>query len=455
LFCPARSESWWGSATDLALEEEDSFDIDSGAADDTLREEVPWHVMVSAMKSNQKLVPSTGGSKRKYYSMVTTGNISRKFSHESKAVRMEVDNKRKREERNRQKKEAGEAAVARSKPSDIRNYFGTTKLNLTASMYPSVLALLSPSPNFTEELQDLRKELDAAVALLRRQMCVTGEVPAMQALSARDRLQLLQKEMVQTQNVAMAILLQAYLKFEEYLRDGKSDLTAGRLVAKNFYTRETRANAAQNKHTQCYWYRYRARALIVGFRYFMTTGKLMSERRGRCKGKSLIHDPVVKRWCAEIISAMPNAWSARTFRDKVSMKLFTEGLIVEGCKIGRSTATYYLHELGMELVCPKKGIYKDGHERPDTVLARKLYTERLNTYKDRECSYTGDNLQTLVPPTDLTSPEVIRVYHDECSYASHEGALSLWVPKGRDAKYKKPRGQTVMCSGTTVSLFTW
>jgi hypothetical protein len=72
LFCPARSESWWGSATDLALEEEDCFDIDSGAADNTLHEEVPWHVMVSAIKSNQKLVPSTGGSKRKYYSMVTT-----------------------------------------------------------------------------------------------------------------------------------------------------------------------------------------------------------------------------------------------------------------------------------------------------------------------------------------------------------------------------------------------
>jgi hypothetical protein len=116
---------------------------------------------------------------------------------------------------------------------------------------------------------------------------------------------------------------------------------------------------------------------------------------------------------------------------------------------------YYLHDLfvGMELVCPKKGIYKDGHERPDTVQARKVYTERLSTFKGRESSYTGDKLQTLMPPTDATSPEVIRVYHDECSYASHEGALSLWVPKGRQAKYKKPRGQTVMCSGETVYVF--
>jgi hypothetical protein len=72
------------------------------------------------------------------------------------------------------------------------------KEKLTASMYPSVLALLYPLPNFAEELQDLREELDAAVALMRRQMCITGEVPAMQAMSARERLQLLQSEMIKT-----------------------------------------------------------------------------------------------------------------------------------------------------------------------------------------------------------------------------------------------------------------
>ncbi len=61
---------------------------------------------------------------------------------------------------------------------------------------------------------------------------------------------------------------------------------------------------------------------------------------------------------------------------------------MEGCKIGRSTATYYLHELGMELVCPKKGIYKNGHERPDTVLARKLYTEMAT--RDLNCDVAED-----------------------------------------------------------------
>ena len=101
----------------------------------------------------------------------------------------------------------------------------------------------------------------------------------------------------------------------------------------------------------------------------------------------------------------------------------------------------------MELVTPQKGIYKDGHERPDTVIARKEYTAKLSVFKDREVSFTGEQLQTLVPPRDTFLPEVIRVYHDECCYASHEGALSLWLPRGTQAGYKKPRGQIVMCSG--------
>ncbi len=192
-------------------------------------------------------------------------------------------------------------------------------------------------------------------------------------------------------------MFQAYLKYEEHLRNGKSDLIAGRLVAQNLYSKETRSNASNNNHTRLYWYRYRARALIVGYRYFLTTGKMLPENRGRCKGTSLTHDPVVQCWCREIIGDLPKAWSARTFRDKVSEKFLSGGI---GARIiGRCTATYFLHELGMELFSPKKKIYKDGHERPDTVVARKEYIAKLNVFKDREISFTGGQLQTLVPHT--------------------------------------------------------
>ncbi len=85
--------------------------------------------------------------------------------------------------------------------------------------------------------------------------------------------------------------------------------------------------------------------------------------------------------------------------------------------------------------------------------ARKVYTSVLNSFKDRdeedrdERSYSGDKLQTEIPPKATISPGVISIYHDECIYASHEGALTLWVPDHRDPTYKKPRGAVVMCPG--------
>ncbi len=90
-------------------------------------------------------------------------------------------------------------------------------------------------------------------------------------------------------------------------------------------------------------------------------------------------------------------------------------------KIGRSTATYFLRELGMVLVRPKKGIYKDGHERPDTVVKRRHYTSVLDELKKRERTYKGVELQIEVLAEDTLEREVVRVYHDECIYQYNYG----------------------------------
>ena len=262
----------------------------------------------------------------------------------------------------------------------------------------------------------------------------------------------------------------AYIKFEEYLREGNGDSTggfselkAGRIIAKTVFPRgkKTRKNASQNEINKKYWYRYRARSIITGYRYLVATGCLMPEQRGKCKGTSLIHDPHVRHICFDIIARLGQTWSARTFRDKVSADLYSNGMIKEGKKIGRSTATYYLRQLGMlnspsylqmaeltisimhiivgmVLVHPKKGIYKDGHERPDTVVYRRQYIANLKALKSRERTYTGDDLNTVVTPEHSCNAEVVRVYHDECIYASHEGAIQCWVVDGTDGKYKKP-----------------
>ncbi len=124
---------------------------------------------------------------------------------------------------------------------------------------------------------------------------------------------------------------------------------------------------------------------------------------------------------SKVIAQLGATWSARTFRDRISVKLYESGYLKPGTKIGRATATYFLRTIGMVLVHPKKGIYKDGHERPDTIFYRKNYTAVLKAFQLRERSYEGKDLHKEVPPPS-NQQEAIRIYHDECIYAFHEFA---------------------------------
>ncbi len=165
----------------------------------------------------------------------------------------------------------------------------------------------------------------------------------------RSRLHDFKDSQEKTGNTKGAILANdVYLKFEEYLRLGNgvgqhargcSELKAGRLVAKTMFPRAklTRKNASLNRLTQQYWYRYHARTVITGYRHFLVTGCLLPETRGKCKGNSLIHNPNVNRYCLEIleiIGELGKTWSARTFRDKISAKLYSLGYLNDNKEIG-------------------------------------------------------------------------------------------------------------------------
>ena len=46
-------------------------------------------------------------------------------------------------------------------------------------------------------------------------------------------------------------------------------------------------------------------------------------------------------------------------------------------KIGMETSRKWLHEMGFEVLTPRKGIFIDGHEQEDVVEYRKVFLRRL------------------------------------------------------------------------------
>jgi hypothetical protein len=84
-----------------------------------------------------------------------------------------------------------------------------------------------------------------------------------------------------------ALQTHAFRRFESCIRvEGMSELQAGRYVAQHFYGDERDKRRKNVNSTGYQWYRYRARALIVGYRYFLATGTLLIDRQeGSLSGK--------------------------------------------------------------------------------------------------------------------------------------------------------------------------
>jgi hypothetical protein len=277
--------------------------------------------------------------------MVSVSNPTQLYKHEPKCVHKLNQRQRQQKVRARTRQKSLQDAAVNTSP--IHSFFQKeTELIQQQQTYQEEQAQQgegSFDDIMEEALADYATVLQGRVNNLDPKLCV-------QEKSVKDRLWEFRRNQEKTLNVKGTLLATAYLKFDEFLRlgsdDGKgsySELKAGRLVATTFFPRpqHQRKNASTNVSNKKQWYRYRARSVINGYRYFVATGCLLPESRGKCKGMSLVHDPIVRHYCFEIIERLGTTWSARTFRDRISAKLLASGYLKEEKK-NRKMYSYVL-----------------------------------------------------------------------------------------------------------------
>ena len=353
------TSGWWGPhpqqqaactngvTVDVSSGGEDIFHPEGSAVRDTLTgDDVLARLMVNGSRMK---------TAKRYRGLVSVNNQRALLKDESKAVQLHVEVQRVAQSQQKKKRQDLQAAAKNIPMQKITGFFSpqfqdnclsssaSEPLRTTTTAEDSIDVILD------EALRGYYTEMNARVDDMLLQ-------PAVEVKSVRERLWDFKESQMRLGDAKGIIMGNAYIKFEEYLREGNGDgkgafseLKAGRIIAMTVFPRgkQTRKNVSKNRVNQKYWYRYRARAIITGYRYLVATGCLMPEQRGKCKGTSLIHDPHVRHFCFDIIGQLGSTWSARTFRDKISAKMYSVGMLKEGTKIGRSTATYYLRELGM------------------------------------------------------------------------------------------------------------
>ena len=121
-------------------------------------------------------------------------------------------------------------------------------------------------------------------------------------------------------------------------------------------------------------------------------------------------------------------------------------------KVSVSTCHRWLCAMGFEVITPRKGIFIDGHERPDVVESRKAFLRRmiklgflnlLNAPTDESRAAIPTDIE---PPTADKRDKTIFFFHDESTFNANDGQNLKWGMKGEKIMKKKSRGAGIMVS---------
>jgi hypothetical protein len=114
--------------------------------------------------------------------------------------------------------------------------------------------------------------------------------------------------------------------------------------------------------------------------------------------------------------------------------------------ISLSPARQWLHEQGFEYTEVKKGLFYDGHERPDNVDYRQnVFIPAFDALRPYFVEYRADNLELMVPKPPLPPGEfwLVLTAHDEMTAQANNADKWVWCLKGEMPICKKGVGRGI------------
>ncbi|KAH8927610.1 hypothetical protein BT69DRAFT_1213772, partial [Atractiella rhizophila] len=111
--------------------------------------------------------------------------------------------------------------------------------------------------------------------------------------------------------------------------------------------------------------------------------------------------------------------------------------------ISKRTVRRWLKKEGFKWTRHKKGLYYDGHERPDVVkYSQEVFIPTFLSFLLHMCQYSlADNPQEIIKPLPLGVNPVVLVVHDETTCTSKDGNSHSWVLEGQGKLRKKGQGR--------------
>ena len=182
---------------------------------------------------------------------------------------------------------------------------------------------------------------------------------------------------------------------------------------------------------------------------YLSAGDLFHHQQGaHPKIHSLFDNPEFTELCKSwLIDIKPETRSPLALKRYIESSVLPK-LSVNQTTISNSACYNYMKRWGYMYKAHTKGVYIDGHERPDVVEYRAAWVARMVGYQKFMIVYEGDNLDVEKRP-ELKEGEVLIVFvtHDECAFHAHDAKGSVWRTEKEQLLRKKGDGKAYMVSG--------
>ena len=111
-----------------------------------------------------------------------------------------------------------------------------------------------------------------------------------------------------------------------------------------------------------------------------------------------------------------------------------------------SAAVAWLKKLGFEWKEVRKGVYIDGHEKPEVIFEQQqCFLPQWKEFEKRMPKWLPSG-QIDTTPLLAGQRLLIRVAHDECTFHSNDGVHHRWIHKDKHLIRNRSRGQGLMVS---------
>ncbi|THU88378.1 hypothetical protein K435DRAFT_866342 [Dendrothele bispora CBS 962.96] len=169
----------------------------------------------------------------------------------------------------------------------------------------------------------------------------------------------------------------------------------------------------------------------------------LRERRGGIRtSMSLLSDEGTRKAALTWLSAQKvGKVTPKAFREALNSSILPSLGIQRSQPLSTRTARRWLIKLCWRLTQLRKGVYMDGHERPDVVKYRNESFLPAMEKHERRMTHYDENLKRILPVLCPGEKEIIPQFHDESCFHMNDIHSQAWLGQGQSILQKKGNGR--------------